>query len=234
MFCTQCGAQLAEGSKFCSACGSAVRNREEKESAGSHETKARAEPAQEDSMKCYFYEGTEKKGPFSYTQMVELIEQGQISRETLVWISGSSEWVEAEKSLLAKAFGEIMPLAPISTISETWIWALAVGSVVISMLLPRIAIAARMSAGTSQMFIFIGAIIANAILLAKDMDEVKKSGRDVASWMYVGIVLVPIYLYVREKHTNKNYAPLVVWCILFILQNQLSTMIDRWLYGVLF
>lgn len=225
MFCTKCGAQLAEETKFCGACGNPVRSKSEKVSAAGSESKGQEESAKEDSMKCYFYEGTEKKGPFKYTEMVEFVQQGKILRETLVWISGSAEWVTAEKSPLAQALGEVMPLAPISAISEKWIWALATYSVLIAIILENIALALRMSVDTAQLFVFVGAFVNNAIFLARDVEAVKQSGRDVASWLYIGIVLVPIYLYVREKHTNKNYMPLVVWCILFILQNQLGAMI---------
>jgi len=225
VFCTKCGAQIEEGKKFCGECGNAVRRTEKEIPTDDLKTKTHEEVVQKDSMKCYFYEGTEKKGPFNYAQMVEFIEQGKILRDTLVWISGSPEWVVAEKSPLAKALGEVMPLAPINAISEKWIWALATYSVLIAILLENIALALRMSVDTAQLFVFIGAFVNNAIFLARDVEAVKQSGRNVASWLYIGIVLVPVYLYVREKHTNKNYMPLVVWCILFILQNQLGAMI---------
>ena len=60
-------------------------------------------------------------------------------------------------------------------------------------------------------------IVANVFFICKDIDEIKKAGQDAEAWLYLGLILVPVYLYVRESKTNKKYAPLVVWCVLFFI-----------------
>ena len=213
MFCTVCGTQIADGDKFCTKCGSAVENKSEVISPPDSIPKAE----QEDSAQWYFHDNAEKKGPFSYEQMVEFINQGEIQRETLVWVQGSPAWIAAERSRLAKELGNVMPPTPIGTISEKWIWALATGPFVLNYVLTFVMANMRMLPQYAWV-ITVGMIAANITFLIQDTEEVKKSGRDVGKWLFLGIVLVPIYLYVREKHTNKNYMPLIAWCVLFLVQ----------------
>ena len=212
MFCTVCGAQISDGDKFCTKCGSAVQNESEVISPPEPVPKA----AQEDAALWYFHDNTEKKGPFSYEQMVGFINQGKIQRETLVWTQGSPAWIAAERSRLAKELGNVMPPTPIGTISEKWIWALAAVPIVLSFILTFVMADMRLLP-QYEWVITVCVIAANIIFLIKDTEEVKKSGRDVGKWLFLGIVLVPVYLYVREKHTNKNYTPLIVWCVLFFI-----------------
>ena len=54
--------------------------------------------------------------------------------------------------------------------------------------------------------------------VALTIKDLKKSGIVVESWIWVGFVLVPVYLFVRAAKTNKNKAPGIVWCVLFVLQ----------------
>lgn len=57
-------------------------------------------------------------------------------------------------------------------------------------------------------------LILNIFFLSKDMDEIKKTGKDAESWMWMGLLLVPVYIGVRESKTNKNYWPLIVNLVL--------------------
>lgn len=212
MLCSQCGAQLMENAKFCGTCGSPVKKENEtNSSAGTMPT-----APQDDAAQWYFHDDTEKRGPYSYEQMIGFINNGKIQRETLVWVQGSPAWVPAERSRLAKELGNVMPPTPIGTISEKWIWALAAGPIVLNVVLTFVMADMRLLPEYAWV-ITVGTIAANIIFLIQDTEEVKKSGRDVGKWLFLGIVLVPIYLYVREKHTNKNYAPLIVWCVLFFI-----------------
>ena len=37
------------------------------------------------------------------------------------------------------------------------------------------------------------------------------------SWMYMAILLVPLYLLIKEIKTNHHYSPIIIWCFLFAL-----------------
>ena len=104
------------------------------------------------------------------------------------------------------------------TISEKWLWALATIPILTSIILGKNWYAlVPYSIAQHTYLLSIIVIVANIVFLSLDVSEIKKSGKDVGAWIWTGLLLVPVYLYVREKNTNKNYAPLIVWSILFIL-----------------
>ena len=100
------------------------------------------------------------------------------------------------------------------TVSEKWLWALATVPIFISMIL---GILMPYLIAQNPYVLSIIVTVANIVFLSLDVSEMKKSGKNVGAWIWTGLLLVPVYLYVREKNTNKNYVPLIVWCILFVL-----------------
>lgn len=220
MFCKECGVEIPDDSKFCSKCGSVVTEELLTEtSVANSDAKLQEQETQTISPKTsedqewFFYEGTDKRGPYSYIQMVGFVKQGKIQRETLVWMRGLADWIVAEQSPLSQEMGSVTPAAPIGMISDKWLWGLAAGSTALSFFV-AFGLAAMNLIPGNEWIVTIFVVAANIFFLTKDMEEVKKSGRDVESWMYMGFVLVPVYLFVRAKNTSKNYAPLIVWCII--------------------
>ena len=103
-------------------------------------------------------------------------------------------------------------------VSEKWLWALATVPMLVSLILGRYWFMLMPYSIAQHTYILsIIVIVCNIIFLSLDISEMKKSGKDVEAWMWTGLLLVPVYLYVREKNTNKNYAPLIVWCVLCVL-----------------
>ena len=103
-------------------------------------------------------------------------------------------------------------------VSEKWLWALATVPMLVSLILGRYwFMLMPYSIAQHTYLLSIIVIVCNIMFLSLDISETKKSGKDVEAWMWTGLLLVPVYLYVREKNTNKNYIPLIVWCILFVL-----------------
>ena len=103
-------------------------------------------------------------------------------------------------------------------VSEKWLWALATVPILISIVLGKNWYKLMpYSIAQHTYLLSIIVIVANIVFLTLDVSEIKKSGKDVGAWIWTGLLLVPVYLYVREKNTNRNYAPLIVWGILFVL-----------------
>ena len=61
-------------------------------------------------------------------------------------------------------------------------------------------------------------IILNCIFLVCDKKDLQNSGTDIEKYIWLGFVLVPIYLFVRASKIDRNYGYAITWCILFIAQ----------------
>ena len=98
-------------------------------------------------------------------------------------------------------------------VTDKWIWALATVPTVMGWVIG--ALLASMGIGDILTTIII--IAMNITFLTLDVKEVRKTGMNVDSWLYLGIILVPVYLFVRESKTNRNNLPGIVWCVLFVI-----------------
>ncbi len=94
--------------------------------------------------------------------------------------------------------------------SDKFMWTLATVPIAVSMLAPGLL-------GIRGTLLTIIVIALNITFLSLDVAEIKKSGYKADSWMWLGLLLVPVYLFVRESKTNRNWAPGIVWCVMFVL-----------------
>jgi hypothetical protein len=212
MFCSKCGAKVDEQWKFCKSCGSLVIVPSDQAPQKELLPESNQELSKQ-TIEWYYLAGSDKLGPVSDNEISEMIQRGDIKRNTLVWATGFADWIPAGQSPLSSKFGNVVPFAPLNTISDKWIWALACLPAFIFWIVKYFALLNGWEwwvPGACQ-------IVANVFFFSKDIDEIKKAGQDAEAWLYLGLILVPVYLYVRESKTNKKYAPLVVWCVLFFI-----------------
>ena len=102
----------------------------------------------------------------------------------------------------------------VKLLSEKWIWALATIPLVVSYFLNIV------FASMTDYIMYIPTIIIvilNIVFVNLDIGLVKGNGIEAERWMWLGILLVPVYLYVRKKNTNRNYVPLIIWILLCFL-----------------
>ena len=151
----------------------------------------------------------EKKGPISNNEIDNLIDSEIITSDTLIWNNEMKDWEEASKTILGNKFVIVAPPIPISKISSKWVWPLATIPLFVSILCSSLGINVTISS--------IVVLVLNIIFISKDIDYLKKSGIAVDGWMWVELLLVPIYLFVRASKTDKNWAYGIVWCVLFII-----------------
>ena len=97
-----------------------------------------------------------------------------------------------------------------SICSDKFIWALATVPLAVSWFGPALF-------GLRGTILTIIVIVLNIVFMTCDATELKKAGLDANSWLWLGFVLVPVYLFVRESKTNRNWAPGIVWCVLFFI-----------------
>ena len=47
--------------------------------------------------------------------------------------------------------------------------------------------------------------------------ELESDGFYPEAWMWMGFVLVPVYLVIREIKATRNFVPAIIWCFLFAI-----------------
>ncbi|UTC74045.1 DUF4339 domain-containing protein [Treponema sp. OMZ 792] len=98
--CSLCGATVIEGSKFCSNCGCSF---------------TQPVPPPIPQIEYSIAVNGKAEGPFNMEQLKEMIGQGSLTKEMLVWKAGMSQWIEAEKAEDLKPLFEALP-PPIPTV----------------------------------------------------------------------------------------------------------------------
>lgn len=197
MYCQKCGTIIPDHALYCEHCGHRVFN------SINHNA---------DTL-WYYLDGSVQVGPVSSQAFEELITSNTIQQDTLVWTNGLQTWIPASQSVFSSLFST-PPTTPAIPVSEKWIWALSTVPLLLAWITPHIISQAYSFANYAPAIV---AVILNIILLSCDIGEVRRNNLSIDSWLWLGIVLVPVYIYVREDKTNKNYAPLIVWCILFAI-----------------
>ncbi len=102
---------------------------------------------------------------------------------------------------------------------EKWTWALATVPIIVSWILAGLLPTVFENSDPSRLAHITTAatILLNIIFLSLDVKVLKKAGRDIEKTLWLGFILIPVYLFVRAAKYSKKYAPAIVWCVLFVL-----------------
>ena len=202
MFCPNCGKEISDDSVFCQYCGYKLKKDFEQEQQKKDKSK--------DEKSWYYSSSNEQWGPVTEEQMIALIKNGAIKRDTMVWCERfSGGWVRAENTVLAYSF-QGGSSASIDNLSDKWLWALATIPLFASIVLDNV----MLSASVLSTVIVVGL---NILFISLDENELKNNGITAESWLWLGVILVPVYLFVRALKTTKNIIPGIVWCVMFVL-----------------
>lgn len=202
MYCPECGAEIIGSPKFCTNCGYRL-------DAGTNQSNSA--PPSIDNRQWYYYKGRDKMGPVSTEDMIQYVRRRSVLSDTKVWATGFNDWVRADQTELNVYMFNMGPSMPVNEISDKWIWAMATIPLILAVILP--AFLARI--GIDPTFATFIVFAVNIVFLAGDSKELKKGGKDAGAWLICALILMPLYIFVREGKTNKNYAPGILWCILF-------------------
>lgn len=96
------------------------------------------------------------------------------------------------------------------TLSDKFVWMMAIIPLLVSMGLPIIP-----AFQTADKLQFVIVVILYGIFIILDENELKEAGFDCKKWFILGIILVPIYLFIRELKTNRNFVPFIIYMFLF-------------------
>ena len=190
MYCKNCGCEVNGAIKFCPQCGQAL-----------------IANAEDDGEKWYYVSSSNNKlGPFSKDDMMGFVQAERISRETLVWKQGMLEWIPAIQTDLLQTIKDVAPPLPIS---DKYVWSLATVPILVSWFIEAL--------GLPSVAVTSVVIALNITFMILDSSKLSKSGINTSSWMWTGIVMVPVYLFLRASKTNKKYGYAIAWCLVFLL-----------------
>ena len=205
MFCKYCGAVIDNDSTFCASCGKSLTEgkTESKENAtGSKSGKIASADTQ---TKWYYQDASETKGPFSYDIFAYKVRNHEIGRYSSIRQEGSSEWISIQNS----PFGDLLKTHTNTSVSFTdiWVWCLAIVPILVKIAIQHFSLLPNNS--PISWLIVIGL---NILFIILDRRVLQGYADD---WLYIGCVVVPAYLIVREIKTNLNFCPAVIWTFLF-------------------
>jgi len=99
-------------------------------------------------------------------------------------------------------------------LSDKWVWTLACVPI-FGMILEYIVLnVVGFHSEWTGIFIF---ITLNIIFVSLDISELENKGFHPDGWLWLGLLLVPVYLFIRANKTNKKFGYAITWCVLFML-----------------
>lgn len=195
--CPMCGSELPTNETPCSMCGWIPEGYE-------------LDPKKKD---WYYIVKSRYKGPFTPPKMRELIQDTTIKEDTLVWQEGCQFASTAGKSPFKDEFLVPITPPPYKLISDKYVKCLMTAPPFIGIIM-----SAFLKANIISYLLILAVFVGLGILFIKlDQKEIKKYGFDIMeSWMYIGILIAPLYLLPRAERTNKKYMYSLAW-LLFVL-----------------
>jgi hypothetical protein len=163
-----------------------------------------------------------RKGPVDVNVMKRLAADGLIDADTLVWRPGMAGWIPASSCCeLSATFEQTLP-PPISeqSMGNGFIWALAllpIWGTFLQMMATelRVAISGEAFVAYAQMWWVV--VLANIVVITLDVGRLKKTGyatKKLKWWMYL---LVPVYVFQRDKLVQAGMTRFWIWIGAFLV-----------------
>lgn len=169
----------------------------------------------EDSI-WYYAEKGERVGPVSETEIKQLIKQGKLHRESLVW-NGCGDWQAAKDTSLSETFntqGNGPPPLAGKYVDNRFAWAIVA--------IPLIGIVIEFLTGSELVWLY---IVLNIVFCIMDAIRIEKAGyRAPVKW---AAFLVPVYLWKRASLLNQKRYHFAGWIAAIALSIFISVKSDK-------
>lgn len=195
-------------------------------------------PAQGTDEQWYFMAADVQIGPVGRDGVAQRITSGSVDAGTLVWADGQQTWAPLRDTALAPLLrttaltpppppgavgasgGPSAPPSPAAPpdaqqVSDGWAWAVCAVPllmlIVSAVMLPVVGIegvgVAELAAG----------LVLNTVFALADQRQLAKAGRDDKSLVVWAALIVPVYLYRRDRVLGLKPIRLGVWVAVFVL-----------------
>lgn len=196
MHCIYCGAQLNPDESYCSACLTSQNSID------------MDKPPSKKREDWYFISEGIRYGPQDISSIIHEVNKGTVQRDTYVWNETMRDWAPAYTTSLVSLLGNTVPQTPAELISNKYVWALATIPLTVSIFL-------ELAFGYSGIISII-TIALNIYFLNLDIKAMEATGRKPDSWVWLGFLLVPVYLFIRASKTDQKNSYALVWCFIFL------------------
>jgi hypothetical protein len=158
----------------------------------------------------YYEESGKMKGPISFEKLLDFINTGRLNGWNYVWTPGMENWIQVYEFLSMDSDANRPP--PLKAfVRKSPIWALAfaplIGLIMQDALAPLLRIRFE--------YLWPITVGLNVALASWDKSMLARAGYETAR--YGNPAFVPIYMYKRSYHLEKDLPQLIIWILLVLV-----------------
>jgi GYF domain 2 len=174
----------------------------------------------------YFTENGQRRGPITTASSLELLRAEKISGDTPVWRKGLADWQPLRTTDLGAHLQDTPPPVAPTHVNNSLVWTLAIAPIGYAILTGwRDAEIMENPYGDHSFaqFVSLGVpLVLNAALCLLDERQLKRAGY-ADKWLTIfGILLAPVYLFLRAKRLRQFPSYGIVWVASFIISFLMS------------
>lgn len=171
-------------------------------------------------MDWYYTENGSRKGPVAAEQMRELWKNGILEAGTQVWRAGMTGWSPLLQCAEFSDLGQSQEPPPIAhqAMGNGFIWALSLAPVwgaFIQVLATNIRVSLTGEAWVFYSQMWWVMVLVNILTLTLDLKQLRAAGHKTERFQWWMYLLVPVYIYQRDKMLNAGMVRFWVWLAAF-------------------
>ncbi|MGJ5051650.1 GYF domain-containing protein [Bradyrhizobium oligotrophicum] len=174
----------------------------------------------------YIVEHGQRKGPFATTQILELAQSETIAGDTLIWRKGFADWQLLQNTELGAYLGNNPPPVAATYVNNALAWTIAVAPLGYALLTGFIQAYELETPYEDHPILtlinFLVPAVINAALCLADERQLKRAGY-FDKWLTLsGILLAPVYLFLRAKRLRQFPSYGIAWVACFVISTLMS------------